>query len=150
MSLSGIYGVPPQIMNNVYRCTNKEDGRYTLQGPKVEQEIQALEKKLEDGQISEGEYNQKKSILKNIPDTIFSDNGKVQFTPLEKSKKGSEHTESADKVRERQFLRDLFRLESQKEAGEISDFAYRANKFLMTNPFIQSPNEPGMKFSTTA
>ncbi len=147
MSLNGINGIPPQVINNIYRCTGKEDGRYTLQGSRLDAEKTKLDKKLENGEISEGEYNQKKNALNNIPDTIFSDGQNVQFSPIRQKE---ESTENVSSRIEQKAQNDIIKLENQHKNGEISDFEYRANLFMMTNPFIQGPNESGMKLNAIA
>ena len=147
MSLNGINGIPPQVINNIYRCTGKEDGRFTLQSSRLDAEKTKLDKKLEKGEITQGECEQKKNALNSIPDTIFSDGQKIQFSPI---KRQDESVENIDSTLNKQAQRDFLKLETQHKNGEISDFEYRANLFMMTNPFIQSPNEPGMKLNAIA
>lgn len=147
MSLSGINGIPPQIINKVYHCSEKESGRYTLQGAKIDAEKAKLDEKFAKGVITESEYLHKKNALDNIPATIFSDGQNIQFSPI---KKKEEPTENVSSQLEQQAQRNFLKLDAMHKNGEISDFEYRANLFLMTDPFIQAPNEPGMKFNAIA
>ena len=145
MGLPAIGGLPSRTISAMYTSQNKGDGKkYTISEAGREGAIKELEAELGKGQITEGEYRQKKSAIMSAPRIAFVDNTGTTH-------KGLFSAENAEKSKSRNDSRsEINKLQKKFEKGEISPFEYRANMYMMTNPVANYENQPGTRLSILA
>ncbi len=137
MNFNPIHGLSSAESSRLYMKTSSGDiQNYKLSAFKRNEEIKELEEKLEKGQITQQEYNQKKSLLESAPLYIHIEDGETKTSST-----------NIFKNEEKDHKKEIDKLNSQYANGEISDFTYRANMYLMNHP--ASDNEQH-EFSTTA
>lgn len=146
MGLPAIGGLPSRTISAMYTSQNKGDGKkYTISEAGREAAIKELEAELGKGQITEGEYRQKKSAIMSAPKVAFVDNTgtthKGLFSAENAAKKANGTNDSNSEIN---------KLQKKFEKGEISPFEYRANMFMMTNPVANYENQPGTRLSILA
>ena len=141
MSIPAISGLQSRAIGKMYTSHTAEDGeKFTLTETGRNAELKRLEKQLEKGEISQGEYDQKEAAIKSAPRFVFVDNENVTHKGLLSAENG-----------EKEQAKEIEKLRQQRSAGELSQFAYNANMYLMTNP-ISGSNEtsPGQRLSVLA
>lgn len=142
MSVPAISGLQSQAVGKMYTSHTTQQGgeKFTLTETGRNAELKRLEKQLEAGEITQGEYDQKEAAIKSAPRIVFVDNENITHEGLLSAENAEkEQTKEIDKLRQ------------QYQTGQISQFAYNANMYLMTNP-ITGNNEPtiGQKLSVLA
>lgn len=139
MSLNPIPGLSAFITGRIYSKTGPGDMQnYKLNASQQGKELEKLEMKLVNGQISEQEYNHQKALIESAPLYVHVENGYTES--------GNENIFERE---EKQHLQEIDRLEQQYKNGEISDFMYKANMYLLNNPELTDTSQQ-CKFSTTA
>lgn len=121
MGLGAISSLNSCSLNSLY-AQNGSSNKFALKSSGVAKEIQELEEKLKSGQISEQEFEAQKKQLESLPQILYTSDGNNNLTVGNASLlKTNSNTEEIDKI------------EQQHAKGEISDFSYKANMYLLTN-----------------
>ena len=133
MEISALYQLKENTISSVYN-KNGSSNKFSLNSGAVEKEIDVLREKLKRGQISEGEFEAKKKLLENLPQTLYTNNG-------EDSLKAS----NASQIDNAETEKEVESIEKKHALGDITDFAYRANMHLLTTPIPEQDNLVGQR-----
>lgn len=145
MSLISFGGIPQRMAQNIYykTKTNANGEEYVLSPSRKEAWIQRLEDLLDKGEITQAEYERQVAAIKKAPKVVSVDkNENIHKNSRLKSSDSLPHNNEENQKSEMEKLKKLY------ENGDISDFAYKANMYLLTAP---SPAmEQSSSFSVTA
>ena len=142
MGIPAISGLNSRAVGQMYTSQRKEDGeKFTLTEAGKQAELQKLDMQLEKGEITQSEYNKREAAIKSAPTVVYVDKENVTH-------EGLLSADSAIKKQEK----EAEKLKRQYENGEISQFSYNANMYLMTNPIsnTQSPTDSRQRLSVMA
>lgn len=141
MSIPAISGLQSRSVGKMYTSHTAEGGeKFTLTETGRNAELKRLEKQLENGEITQSEYDQKEAAIKSAPRFVFVDNENITH-------KGLLSAENAEKEQ----TKEIDKLRKQYPTGELSQFAYNANMYLMTNPITGSnEQQAGQRLSVLA
>lgn len=131
MGISAISSIKRSNINKLYSQQNSTN-KFSLKSTTVDSELKKLEYKLKDGQISESEYIREKNALESLPQTVYTIDGS---STLKES--------NVSQICQKESTEEIDKLKKQHAIGDISDFAYRANMYLLTNPIETRPGETG-------
>lgn len=148
MSLGSFNSIPQTFVQNMYYQTKSQDNgkEYAINPQKQDGQLQKLDEMLKKGEISEEKYDKLQSAIKSAPDVLHVDEGS-SVPQKSRLKDAEDQSSSIDKLYEKEYQMQKSRLEQQYKNGEISEFAYRANSYMLSHPMPQQNN---ITFSTTA
>lgn len=138
VSFNGIPKVAAQSMYSKTKSSNRGD-EYILDSSRKGAELHKLDEKLRLGDISESRYETEKAAIESAPRVIHIDAGSSvpESSPLkEQSNPGFSSEDELIKVQ-----KEIASLRNQYLNGDISEFAYKANMYLLTNPMPQDNHQ---------
>lgn len=129
MSLISFAGLSQKLAQNIY-SKNKSSSNgeeYVLSSTKKEVQIHILDQKLDKGEISKAEYNAQVAAIKNAPKVVSvgSDatvHKNTRLSSVDNLKQSAEKTQKFE----------IEKLKKLHENGDISDFAFKTNMYLLT------------------
>ena len=135
MSISALSQLRNTSINSVYNQKGSSN-KFTLNSSGVEKEIKALEEKMKRGQISPEDFETQKKILESLPQALYTSDGNDNLK-----------ASNASQIDNRNTQNEIDSIEKKRSLGDLSDFAYRANMYLLTNPIPQQESLVGQKLS---
>lgn len=126
-------GIPAVVVDNIYskRKSTKAGDEYVLLPRQKEAQLQKLDKMLQNGDISEGKYKIEKAAIENAPDVISVNGSNVKEQELRPT--DGDNKDGLSKLNEREYQYEVNKLEREHSNGDISDFAYKANMYMLTS-----------------
>ena len=88
------------------------------------------------GQISPEDFETQKKILESLPQALYTSDGNDNLK-----------ASNASQIDNRNTQNEIDSIEKKRSLGNLSDFAYRANMYLLTNPIPQQESLVGQKLS---
>lgn len=138
MGISAISSIRESNIGKLYSQQNGTN-KFALKSTTVDAELKKLDYKLKDGQISESEYTKEKNALESLPQIVYTNDGS---STLKES--------NVSQICQKESTEEIDKLKKQHASGDISDFAYNANMYLLTNSGEEQPPEIGQKLSLMA
>lgn len=138
MSISAISSVKRSNVNNLY-AQKGDTNKFSLRSNMVDSEIEKLNEQLKKGQISESQYKSEKEALESLPQIVYTIDGSSTLKGSNTSLIGEEETTN-----------EINKIEKKHANGDMSDFSYKANMYLLTNPIEMQPSETGQRLSIMA
>lgn len=124
MGISALSGLPSQTISSIY-SKQGDSGKYSLKPQKRNAKIEELELELKEGKISESEFKKEKAALESAPISIYT-------TPNQSKIKSDNIFQTNPNEKE------VEKLKQQLANGEISNFEYRANMYMLTTPTAEN------------
>lgn len=139
-------GIPSGVVRDMYSKvkSTKTADEYVLLPEQKEAQLQKLDKMLQNGDISEGKYKMEKAAIENAPDVICVNGSTVSKQELPSY--DEDNNRGLSKLNEREYQHELNRLKREYMNGDISDFAYKANMYMLTSSV---PVDNGSSFNVT-
>lgn len=138
MSISALSSVKGSSIKNLY-SQKGDTNKFSLSSSMVDNEIEKLDEQLKKGEISESEYENQKAALESLPKIVYTSDGS---NTLKQS--------NASLIGEKETTKEIDKIKKQHENGNMSDFSYKANMYLLTNPIDSQQNETGQNLSVWA
>lgn len=138
MSISALSSVKGSSIKNLY-SQKGDTNKFSLSSSMVNNEIEKLNEQLKKGEISESEYENQKAALESLPQIVYTSDGS---DTLKQS--------NASLIGEKETTEEIDKIKKQHENGNMSDFSYKANMYLLTNPIDSQQSETGQNLSVWA
>lgn len=138
MSISALSSVKGSSIKNLY-SQKGDTNKFSLRSSMVDNEIEKLDEQLKKGEISESEYENQKAALESLPKIVYTSDGS---NTLKQS--------NASLIGEKETTKEIDKIKKQHENGNMSDFSYKANMYLLTNPIDSQQSETGQNLSVWA
>lgn len=135
MGISALSQLRSRTINSVYNQKGTSN-KFTLNFSGVEKEIKALEEKMKRGQISPEDFETQKKILQSLPQAVYTSDGNDNLKASNATQIDNKNTKD-----------EIDSIEKKHSLGDMSDFAYRANMHLLTNPIPQQDSLVGQRLS---
>ena len=135
MGISALSQLKSTRINSLYSQKGSSN-KFSLNSAGVEKEIKILEEKMKKGQISPEHFETQKKVIESLPKFVQTIDGDNKL-------KASNATE----IDNRETEKEIDNINKKHSLGDMSDFAYRANMHLLTNPIPQQENILGQKHS---
>ena len=135
MGISALSQLRSATINSVYNQKGNSN-KFTLNSSGVGKEIKALEEKMKRGQISPEDFETQNKMLESLPQALYTSDGNDNLKASNASQIDSKDTQN-----------EIDSIEKKHSLGYMSDFAYRVNMHLLTNPIQQEESLVGQKLS---